>query len=119
MQQKGELALRSGESRGKMFGSKVLEKEAIRRTCLALLALVLAGVLLVLWAGPADAATTFTVNFTGDANDRRITDLLIGSPAYYMPAIPADWPIIGCPLEPPMGLPTVTLSLMEGCIVQW
>src|SRR5215216_5021953 len=74
MQQKGELALRSGESRGKMFGSKVLEKEAIRRTCLALLALVLAGVLLVLWAGPADAATTFTVNFTGDANDRRITD---------------------------------------------
>ena len=34
--------------------------------------LALAGVLLTLWSGPADAATTFTVNSTSDAGDRRI-----------------------------------------------
>jgi hypothetical protein len=34
----------------------------------------LAVVLLVGWSGPADAATTFTVNRTGDAADRRLSD---------------------------------------------
>jgi hypothetical protein len=41
-----------------------------------LLALVALGglVLLALLSGPADAATTFTVNRTGDASDRRLSD---------------------------------------------
>ncbi|HKZ26575.1 MAG TPA: right-handed parallel beta-helix repeat-containing protein [Rubrobacteraceae bacterium] len=42
------------------------------KTLLALAALALAGVLLAMWSGPADAATTFTVNKTGDGKDRRI-----------------------------------------------
>jgi hypothetical protein len=49
-------------------------EETVRRTLLALAALALAGVLLALWSGPAEAATTFTVNKTGDAKDRRISD---------------------------------------------
>jgi hypothetical protein len=49
------------------------------RTLLALAALALAvallGVLLLaLWSGPADAATTFTVNKTGNARDINISD---------------------------------------------
>ena len=44
------------------------------RTLLALVALALAVVLLALWSGPADAATTFTVNKTGDAKDIKISD---------------------------------------------
>jgi hypothetical protein len=51
----------------------------IRRTLLAL-ALALGGlVLLVLSSGPADADTTFTVNKTGDAGDRRISDTVCDS----------------------------------------
>ena len=49
-------------------------KRSIRRALLALLALVLAGVLLALWSGPAEAATTFTVNRTGDASDRNLNN---------------------------------------------
>jgi hypothetical protein len=37
-------------------------------------ALVLAMLLLVAWSGSADAATTFTVNRTSDAADRRLSD---------------------------------------------
>jgi len=46
---------------------------AIQKT---LLALVLAGVLLALWPSLAESATTFTVNHTGDAPDRKITDMV-------------------------------------------
>jgi len=50
-------------------------RRPIRRTLLALLALVaFAGVLLALSSGPAEAATTFTVNKTGDAKDRKISE---------------------------------------------
>ncbi len=52
-------------------------RRPIRR---ALLALVALGVLLlVLSSGPAEATTTFTVNKTGDAGDRRITDTVCDS----------------------------------------
>jgi CSLREA domain-containing protein len=51
----------------------------IQRTLLALLALVLAGVLFAVWPNPADAATIFTVNKTGDAGDRKITDTVCDS----------------------------------------
>jgi hypothetical protein len=43
------------------------------------LALALAGVLLALWSGPDDAATTFTVNKTGDAKDSKISDARVAS----------------------------------------
>jgi hypothetical protein len=47
----------------------------IRRALLALLAIVaLWEVLLALSSGPAEAATTFTVNKTGDAGDRKISE---------------------------------------------
>jgi CSLREA domain-containing protein len=42
------------------------------RRLLALVALALLGVLLAVWSEPADAATTFTVNKTGDGKDRKI-----------------------------------------------
>jgi len=57
-----------------MCDIKVLEDGAIRRSFLALLALVLAGVLLAVWSGPADTAATFAVNRTGDAPDRKLSD---------------------------------------------
>jgi hypothetical protein len=47
-------------------------RRLVPKALLALATLVLVGVLLVLWSGPADAATTFTVNNTGDAGDRKI-----------------------------------------------
>ena len=48
-------------------------KGSVQRVLLALATLVLAGVLLALWSGPAEAAT-FTVNRTGDAQDRNINN---------------------------------------------
>ncbi len=48
-------------------------RRPIRRTLFALAALALAGALLALWSGPAEAAT-FTVNKTGDAEDRSLGD---------------------------------------------
>jgi hypothetical protein len=52
-------------------------------------------------------------------NDKRIAQFLIGSPTY-IPLIPVDWLIIGCPLAPPVGgVPTLTLPVIEGCIAQW
>jgi hypothetical protein len=55
--------------------SRRLEAERLLpRTFVALAALALAVALLALWSGPAEAATTFTVNKTGDAKDRRISD---------------------------------------------
>jgi hypothetical protein len=54
--------------------SRRLETERLApRTLVALVAL-LGGLLLALSSGPADAAATFTVNRTGDAPDRRISD---------------------------------------------
>ena len=50
-------------------------KGSVQRALLVLTTLaILAGVLLALWSGPADAATTFTVNRTNDAKDRKIGD---------------------------------------------
>jgi hypothetical protein len=49
----------------------------IRRALLAILALE--GILLALSSGPVEAATTFTVNKTGDAGDRRISDSVCDS----------------------------------------
>ena len=46
----------------------------VRLTAMSAMALALAVVLLALWSGPADAATTFTVNKTSDAKDRKISD---------------------------------------------
>jgi hypothetical protein len=46
---------------------------------LGALALVFGAVLLALSIGPAEAATTFTVNRTGDAGDRRISDTVCDS----------------------------------------
>jgi hypothetical protein len=47
----------------------------VRLTAMLAIALTLLGVLiLALSSGPADAATTFTVNKTSDAKDRRISD---------------------------------------------
>jgi hypothetical protein len=47
----------------------------VRLTAMLAMALALLGVLLLaLSSGPADAATTFTVNKTSDAKDRRISD---------------------------------------------
>jgi hypothetical protein len=56
-------------------GSRVL---ALSLWVLLAMMLVAAG-LLVAGASPADAATTFTVNKTGDASDRRITDAVCDS----------------------------------------
>ena len=44
-------------------------RRLLPKALLALLALALGGVLLAIWPNPADAATTFTVNRTGDGND--------------------------------------------------
>jgi hypothetical protein len=55
----------------------MIRPAAIRRPIWGvLLALVAVGVvlILVLSSGPADAATTFTVNRTGDAGDRKISE---------------------------------------------
>jgi hypothetical protein len=46
----------------------------VRLTAMSAMALALALALLALSSGPADAATTFTVNKTSDAKDRRISD---------------------------------------------
>ncbi|MDQ4043151.1 MAG: hypothetical protein M3118_04970 [Actinomycetota bacterium] len=54
------------------MGWRLTAERLLPRTLLALLALALVGVLLALWSGPADAQTTFTVNRTGDGNDREI-----------------------------------------------
>lgn len=74
---------RAGEAASTMRGKVIEEmlrptatRTPIRRALLALLAVV---VLLVLPSGPADAATTFTVNKTGDAGDRRISDTVCDS----------------------------------------
>ena len=50
---------------------RLVAEGLVTRTLLALVALALAGVLLALWSGPAEAAT-FTVNKTGDGKDRKI-----------------------------------------------
>ena len=44
-------------------------KRLLQKALLALAALALAGVLIAVWPGPADAETTFTVNRTGDTGD--------------------------------------------------
>jgi CSLREA domain-containing protein len=44
-------------------------KRLLPKALLALAALALAAVLLAVWSGPAEAATTFTVNKTSDGND--------------------------------------------------
>jgi hypothetical protein len=60
--------------------SRRLEAEMqLQGTLLALVALALFGVLFALWSGPAQATTTFTVNRTGDASDRRLTDSVCDS----------------------------------------
>jgi hypothetical protein len=60
--------------RGKVIEA-MIRPTAARPIWRALLALVaLGGVLLALSSGPTDAATTFTVNKTSDAKDRRISD---------------------------------------------
>jgi hypothetical protein len=58
-----------------MVSSIFSEKLQIQRTLLALLAIVLAGALLLVPSSPpAEAATTFTVNTTDDAKDMSVTD---------------------------------------------
>jgi hypothetical protein len=59
---------------GTQMSSASRARRLLPKTLLALAALALAGVLLALWSEPADAATTFTVNKTGDAGDRKLTD---------------------------------------------
>lgn len=59
------------------MGQRLKAERLLPRTLLALVAL--GGVLLAQWSGPADAATTFTVNKTGDAGDRRISDSVCDS----------------------------------------
>ncbi len=55
--------------RMRRMGRKLTAERPVPRTLLALVALALAGVLLALWSGPADAATTFIVNSTADHAD--------------------------------------------------
>jgi hypothetical protein len=57
-----------------MSGAASRVRWLLPKALLALAALALAGVLIGLWSGPADAATTFTVNKTGDAGDLNISD---------------------------------------------
>jgi hypothetical protein len=49
------------------------------RTLLALVVALSGVLLLALWSGPVDAATTFTVNKAGNAKDRRISDAVCDS----------------------------------------
>jgi hypothetical protein len=59
--------------RVRRMGWRPKAERPVPETLLVLLAfLTLAGVLLALSSGPAEAATTFTVNKTGDAGDRNI-----------------------------------------------
>lgn len=55
------------------MGWRLTPKKLVPRTLWTLTSLALAGVLLALWSGPAEAAT-FTVNRTDDADDRNIND---------------------------------------------
>jgi hypothetical protein len=58
-----------------MIRPTAARRTPIRRTLLALLPIMaLGGVLLALSSGSAEAATTFTVNKTSDAKDRKISD---------------------------------------------
>ena len=58
-----------------MMNLRLKTQRLLPKTLLALVALALLGVLLLaLWSGPAEAATTFTVNKTGDAKDIKISD---------------------------------------------
>ena len=59
-----------------MVGRRLEAEELLPRT---LLALALLGVLLVIWSGPVDAATTFTVNSTGNAKDININNSVCDS----------------------------------------
>ena len=62
-----------------MIRSTATRRTRIEVTLLALLALALTGTLPALLSGPVEAATTFTVNKTGDAGDRRINDSVCDS----------------------------------------
>jgi hypothetical protein len=63
-------------TRGKVIEAMIWPAAIRRPIWRILLALVAVGVvlILVLSSGPADAATTFTVNKTGNAKDREISE---------------------------------------------
>ena len=78
--------------RGKVMEDMIRPTAArtpIRRALLALLAL--GGTLLTLSSGPAEAATTFTVNKTGDARDRKISGAR-AAPSKHNPRARAEKP---------------------------
>jgi CSLREA domain-containing protein len=52
-----------------MSGASPRARGLLPKALLALAALALAAMLLAVWSGPAEAATTFTVNKTSDGND--------------------------------------------------